>query len=555
MPGSEGPPPALSHAPGECRVVAFTGMHARTGAHLTALRRRHAGLDVVRCRTLLDFARALRSPPWHLVIVDCGPGNPRLADAISLFRRGHAGAPLLVVSEATPVLAKAIDDLEGCLTLSPDDVEGLDRLLTRHCPRPSAAAGAVAFTDDRGEDGSRPILDRSAFGERLQRELANAPGAAALVIIDLAPTAPSGWLAAFGLAALETIDAQPSALALLAPGRLAALLAPGPTDPASGVALAQRLRAQLLRPSLDGQPLAPAVAVCPARTADRDAGQWLDRAERACSELAAGTEHGYAVLSRAPLAALSARTLPGLVQEALAGDRMALVFQPIVSLRGDAREHYEALIRLPTVAAGEMLPRDFFAAAEAAGLMPAVDQWVLRTAVRRLAQERRRHPHVCLFVAVSEASLREERLMTTLCEELAAVNARGYWLTLQLRARDVRQHAAAVPRLVAALRRIRCGVALDGYEDDVTTRELVEALRFDFVKLAAALTYGVVTDPACLDRLRATVRWLNEQGARSVAVGVEDAHALAYLWTAGIDYAQGFFLHEPAAEIGYDDRD
>jgi EAL domain-containing protein (putative c-di-GMP-specific phosphodiesterase class I) len=40
-----------------------------------------------------------------------------------------------------------------------------------------------------------------------------------------------------------------------------------------------------------------------------------------------------------------------------------------------------------------------------------------------------------------------------------------------------------------------------------------------------------------------------------VAVGVEDAHALAYLWTAGIDYAQGFFLHEPAAEIGYDDRD
>jgi EAL domain-containing protein (putative c-di-GMP-specific phosphodiesterase class I) len=553
---TEGQPPSLSHDPGDCRVVVYTGPHARTSAHLAVLRRRHDRLGVARCRTLLDFARALKSTPWHLVIVDCGPGNPRLADVLSIFRRGNAGAPLVVVSEATPQLAQATEGLEAWLTLAPDDFEGLARALASHCPAPPAAAVPAARASERELGGDLPVLDREALRERLQDVLATGAGSAVLVVVDVAPAAQPGWLAACGLAALETISAKPSALALFGPGRLAALLDPGPADPASGIELAQRLRARLLKPILAGQPAAcssAAVAVCPARSADVDARHWIERAERACREVATPSEHGYAVLSRVPVAVPSPRTLPGLVQEALAGDRMILLFQPIVSLRGDAREHYEALIRLPTVAAGEMLPRDFFAAAEAAGLMSAVDQWVMRTAVRRLARERARRPRTHFFVAISAASLRDERLMATLCDELAAAGARGAWLTLQLRARDVCLHAAAAARLVAGLRQIRCGVALDGYEDDVAARELVDALRFDFVKLACTLTQGVVTDQARLGAVREAVQWLDERDIRSVAIGVEDAHALAYLWTAGIGYAQGFFLHEPSAEIGYGD--
>jgi len=39
---------------------------------------------------------------------------------------------------------------------------------------------------------------------------------------------------------------------------------------------------------------------------------------------------------------------------------------------------------------------------------------------------------------------------------------------------------------------------------------------------------------------------------KSVATGVEDSQSLAYLWTAGVDYAQGFFLQEPSETITYE---
>ena len=550
-------PAGPATAPGGCRVALFTGPHARAPLHLAGWARAQQAPVIARFRTLVEFARALKGAGWKLVVVDCGPGNPRLADVVEIYRRSGSAVPLVVVGEATPQLAATLAMLPACHTLDPGDATGLVRSVIARCPgmgAPPPAARPVARADVVA--AAVALLDREALVERLRPPLAAGDAPAVLAVMAVTPPAEPGVLATAGLAALETVGASTGCLAVLGPERLAALLDPGPADPASSVQLAQRLRQQLLRQATAraaGGAASAAVALSPARASDPDAEHWLERAERACGEVAAPSEHGYAVLSRVPVTTPSDRTLPALIQEALAGDRLSLAFQPIVSLRGDAREHYETLLRLPTVAAGEMLPGDFFAAAEGAGLMPAIDQWVVRAAVRRLALERgRRAARAHFFIPFSVGGLRDERVVVALCDELAQAGARGDWLTVQLRAGDARRYRTEAGRLVASLRKIRCRVALDRYEHDVTAQELVADLRFDFVKLAPALTAGVADSQDRLDALREAVRWLAAQDARSVATAVEDAHALAYLWTAGIDYAQGFFLQEPTADIAYD---
>ncbi len=95
-------------------------------------------------------------------------------------------------------------------------------------------------------------------------------------------------------------------------------------------------------------------------------------------------------------------------------------------------------------------------------------------------------------------------------------------------------------------RRRPCGVS-------AATRELLAALPFDFAKLAPALTRELAGDPARAERLRTTLALLARRSVKSVATGVEDAQSLAYLWAAGTDYAQGFFLHEPTEVIAYEE--
>jgi EAL domain-containing protein (putative c-di-GMP-specific phosphodiesterase class I) len=293
------------------------------------------------------------------------------------------------------------------------------------------------------------------------------------------------------------------------------------------------------------------VGIAPPRLDTTDTpDDWLGRALQAC-DIAVRSAHGYAVLGATSLASLHAAEIPALMQAALAGDGLRLVYQPIVGLRGDAGENYEVLVRLPHPAGDDLLPADFLGPAEAVGLMPEVDRWVIRRSVADLARLRARSHRARFFVRISGQSLLDEEVLITICDTLRDQQAKGAWLVFQLRRTDLRFHRDAAERLVEGLRRINCRIALDRYGDDPEEEELLRAFRFDFVKLSPRLTRNAGADADLLRHLKTIVATLRAAGTESVVTGVEDAESLVFLWSAGIDHVQGFFLHEPTPTITY----
>lgn len=533
-------------------VLCFTGAHARLPNLLASLRRRGHPIAVRRCTTLVDFARELTRRDAHVVGIDCGPGNLRLSDALAVLRRAPPRAPVLVISEQDPDAVAATAGLDGCRILPPDDLEGLAALVrgvTAGDDAGPAGAGPAATTPDAADGGTpADAADRQALLEALRPALLAQAARAALAVVRIAPDPGVAKGSVALRRALEEAGERPAVLAALEGGGHGALLE---TDgPSAGVVLAHRLRESLLEHLPAGAKVA--IGLSPTRPADGDRPEaWLARATEAC-DVAARTEHGYAVLSRTPVVTPSARDIPSLLQEALVSNQLLLQFQPIVSLRGDARQHYEALVRLPSATAGELLPGDFFGPARASGLIAALDHWVIRQAIRRLARERATNRRIHLFIPLSAETLGDERVLLAICDELRDAQAAGDWLTFQLRPADVRAHAVRTRQLVTGLRQIRCRLALDRYEADAAGRDLLQSLPFDFAKLPPAITRDLHADVARLERVRGVVVDLERRGVKSVATGVEDAQTLAYLWTLGIDYAQGFFLQEPSELIAYE---
>lgn len=547
------PPPDAEAIP----VLCFTGTRARLPQLLAAIKRSGVALAARRCTTLLDFARELTRSDWGLVAVDCGPGDLRLPEAIGVFRRSGRATPVAVIAEPTPQAQQATAGLEACRLVAPDDLRGLANLLrhvagARHTP--GGQAGDAA-DDDAGAEPA-DLADQDGLLEALARVLEEGGAGVAtavLAVVAVGPEPAAGDAIRLGRWIGEALGGA-DRVAWLGGGRFAALLAV--RDPALGVALAHAAREQLVGRLLAG-PVAPerpsvAIGMSPPRASDRgQAAPWLARTLDACA-VAARTDLGYAVLSTTPVAAPSARDVPGLLKEALGNDRLVLHFQPIVSLRGDARQHYEALVRLPSATAGELLPGDFLGPARASGLISAVDHWVIRAAIRRLARERATNRRIHLFVPLSAESLADGRVLVAICDALRDHQAAGDWLTLQLRLADVLAHRTKARSLIDGLRQIRCRLALDRCDGEAPCRDVLQAIPFDFAKLSPALTRDLHRDTARLERVRGTVADLERRGVRSVATGVEDSQTLAYLWTVGIDYAQGFFLHEPSEDIAYD---
>ncbi len=96
------------------------------------------------------------------------------------------------------------------------------------------------------------------------------------------------------------------------------------------------------------------------------------------------------------------------IKLALRGNKMQLLFQPIVSLKGDESENYEVYLRMQDESGNLLLPKDFLPAAEKGGLMAALDRWVLAHGIKRVTEQRRKGKPVVLFVKLSAASLKDE---------------------------------------------------------------------------------------------------------------------------------------------------
>ena len=56
---------------------------------------------------------------------------------------------------------------------------------------------------------------------------------------------------------------------------------------------------------------------------------------------------------------------------------------------------------------------------------------------------------------------------------------------------------------------------------------------------------GLAADPQLQQRVRALVDLAQKRSVQTVGERVEDANTMAVLWQLGVQYIQGYFVHEP----------
>src|SRR3954466_1106259 len=114
------------------------------------------------------------------------------------------------------------------------------------------------------------------------------------------------------------------------------------------------------------------------------------------------------VAARGGLAAPRPKGMMEVVREALADNRVDLYLQPVVALPQRKTVYYESYSRLRDASGQVIMPAEYLAVAEPAGLVTAIDNLLLFRCVqivRRVAQKERR---VGIFCNISMASLGDD---------------------------------------------------------------------------------------------------------------------------------------------------
>lgn len=221
------------------------------------------------------------------------------------------------------------------------------------------------------------------------------------------------------------------------------------------------------------------------------------------------------------------------VEQAISGDALSMVFQPIVGIATGSVIGCEALARFSGPPAR---PDIWFADAERAGLGPALELAAIERALASLPQL---PAGVYLSVNASPSLLLSGLLMSS----LGAVDAGRVVI-------EVTEHAAVddydtLLRAVGDLRAMGVRLAVDDAGAGFASLNHILRLRPDVIKLDISLTRGIDTDPVRRALAGALVGVAHDMGSTLVAEGVEGQGELDELKALGADAVQGYLLARP----------
>ena len=229
------------------------------------------------------------------------------------------------------------------------------------------------------------------------------------------------------------------------------------------------------------------------------------------------------------------------VRRALAEDRLTLYWQPIVELAGGEATQCELLLRMIGEDGAIVPPGAFIEVAERFGLIGELDRWVIRRAIRLLAERE----DVRLEVNVSGCSLSDAELPSFVERELAAAGIDPGRLIFEITETSAIADMEQAREFAARLRRLGCRFALDDFGAGFSSFHYLKYLPLDYLKIDGEFIRGLASSPT--DRLvvKAMVDIARGMGMKTIAEFVEDAETVSLLRELGVDYSQGYHHGRP----------
>jgi len=239
------------------------------------------------------------------------------------------------------------------------------------------------------------------------------------------------------------------------------------------------------------------------------------------------------------------------IQAALNENRLVLHYQGVHHCRNGEVSHYEALVRMvdPSDPNQLLLPGAFIPAAERTGRIVDIDRWVMRAAIRQLAAN---PTQPALAINISARSFDDPALAGTISALLAEFHVEPRRLIVELTETSALANMQDSERFIADIRALGCTVCLDDFGVGFSSFAYLKHLSADVLKIDGMFIGNLLHSREDQVFVRAIVEVARGLGKKTVAEFVGDQATLALLTEIGVDYAQGFHLSRPVADISPD---
>lgn len=236
------------------------------------------------------------------------------------------------------------------------------------------------------------------------------------------------------------------------------------------------------------------------------------------------------------------------LREVLRDDRFLLMLQEIHPLSESASmegaRYFEVLLRLRNDQ-GEIMPADnFIPAAERYGLMPHIDRWVVRHALRR-AGKICAHCRLHLAINLSGLSMIDPSMPEFIRLEIMANNIDPRAICFEVTETAAIGYLSQAIDFMQQIQALGCQFALDDFGSGMSSFGYLKSLPVQCLKIDGSFVRDMLSDS--LDRtLVESIHHIGKvMGMKTIAEYATSVEHVEALRRMGVDYVQGYALSRP----------
>ncbi|HQQ62896.1 MAG TPA: EAL domain-containing protein [Pseudomonadales bacterium] len=301
------------------------------------------------------------------------------------------------------------------------------------------------------------------------------------------------------------------------------------------------------------------IGICPITEKVTTQDQVFERAHSACEEIRKAGKNGVGNGAKYYLPKLSdANTenntiVTEIIERAISKEGFQLTYQPIISLRGEADEHYEVLLKMLPDDSGTTLAYDeiFRALATNETLGKKLDRWTLINAAKSLAARRSDGSSTNMFINISAASLRDDSLAGWLSVALTTANLPASALILQFDETDASNYLTQTKNFCDAMHEIGVRCCINHFGCSLNPFKTLSHFDVDMVKVDGSFTSDIQHKNESPDTLKNLLKEINDNYKQSIVPQVENATVLATLWQSGAHFIQGQYVQAPSDKMDF----
>jgi diguanylate cyclase (GGDEF)-like protein len=234
------------------------------------------------------------------------------------------------------------------------------------------------------------------------------------------------------------------------------------------------------------------------------------------------------------------------LHDALKNNDFRLEAQPIVGLRTRPNETlgYELLVRMRSPTGELLAPDKFLDAADRYQFLPALDRWVICSAIDALRTQGIGEA-LCFTVNVSAQSLATGKYAAFALEQIAQAGLAAESFCFEIKETAAMNHLAEAEQLIRELSRAGCKLALDDFGCGLSSLAHLKRLPVNYLKIDGRFVRRVLEDRVAESIVSGIAKAARTLGVVTIAEHVESAPIAERLLALEVEYGQGFHLGRP----------